>query len=370
MPFDAVPKGLSAGRYRFGLDLLRAAAIGLVLIGHGLIFTPGAVASTGLDYVGLLFVFGGLGVELFFCLSGFLIGTILLDLHEAGLSGRELRVFLIRRWMRTLPLYLTVLVLLMAVPLFAPPPFAVAWPYFVMAQNLFSPMPGWFSQSWSLTIEEWSYIILPLLAFALRRRAGHPVVAAAVVLCLAGIALRFAVATQDTSWTLTAWDNLVRKMALSRLDAIGYGVLSAWAVRRGGEGLARWTKHLCLLGIAMIAANTVLIYHRDLLPGFYGRHLLFPWIAASFCLILPAAAAMRTPDQWLSRPVAFFARISYALYLCHLSIATLFQDHPPPGPLFLGYLLVSVVGAAMLSYGIEQPIMRRRPKQRKRPSDA
>jgi len=351
-------------KYRFGLDLVRSAAIAMVLIAHGLTFVPRALAATGLDFTGLLYVFGVLGVELFFCLSGYLIGGILLDMRDDGMAGRELGVFLVRRWMRTLPLYFTVLILLLLVPGLdsgSPPR---VWTYFIMSQNLFAPMPGWFAQSWSLTIEEWSYVILPLLAFAARRRVRNPVVTAALVLCAAGIALRFAVASQDISWTLSTWDDLVRKTAFARLDAIGYGVLTAHAVRTGGTALARWFRPLCAVGIAMILVNVVLIYRCDALAGPYGRHVLFPWIAASFCLVLPAASAMRSPARSLREPVAFTARISYALYLCHLAVACLVQAHAPPDLSFPIYILASTAVAAALSYGIERPIMRRRPAQR------
>ena len=84
----------------FGLDILRAVAIGLVLLAHGL---TSATAHSKLRVplaTGAFF-----GVELFFVLSGFLIGGILFrSIAEAGVfTPAALRGFWLRRWFRTLP---------------------------------------------------------------------------------------------------------------------------------------------------------------------------------------------------------------------------------------------------------------------------
>ena len=85
----------------FGLDVCRTIAILPVVFGHMLGHSyPNA-------FVRLIGSFGGYGVDLFFCLSGFLIGRILLlsaktwrDSQQNGVAS-----FLYRRWMRTLPVY-------------------------------------------------------------------------------------------------------------------------------------------------------------------------------------------------------------------------------------------------------------------------
>jgi peptidoglycan/LPS O-acetylase OafA/YrhL len=82
----------------FGLDFLRAAAISLVVFAHAEIFlhTLG-VPSTLFHYAGFQ------GVELFFAISGFLIGSILMKANIT--SPNELLRFYFRRWMRTLPAF-------------------------------------------------------------------------------------------------------------------------------------------------------------------------------------------------------------------------------------------------------------------------
>ena len=82
-----------AGRV-FGLDFVRFVAVSLVLAAHaGDVFDPVWQAPR------LLETFGVCGVELFFVLSGFLIGGIIIDTLER--DGRWVGNFWLRRWMRT-----------------------------------------------------------------------------------------------------------------------------------------------------------------------------------------------------------------------------------------------------------------------------
>ena len=87
---------------------------------------------------------GGLGVELFFVLGGFLIGGLLLDVAERSPTLRGCFTFLVRRWMRTLPLYILWIAVLMV--LMRPPSRGeYAFSFLTFTQNLFWPMPadGW-----------------------------------------------------------------------------------------------------------------------------------------------------------------------------------------------------------------------------------
>ena len=88
----------------FGYDIIRAMAILLVMIGHVLAYL----------YIGkysffLSFLSGFLGVELFFVLSGVLIGKLLIDVFNSENFHNKMKNFLVRRWLRTLPLYFVML---------------------------------------------------------------------------------------------------------------------------------------------------------------------------------------------------------------------------------------------------------------------
>jgi peptidoglycan/LPS O-acetylase OafA/YrhL len=158
----------------FGLDLLRAAAILMVLYAHAFVVLYPHFGEP-LGYFG----HGGFyGVELFFVLSGFLIGQILIrtgaDLGQAG----NVAFFYVRRWFRTLPLFFLFLIVNVifersfrahAVG------FSEALSHGLFLRNLTGVHMTFFPESWSLAIEEWFYLLFPAalwLGLKLSRRFG------------------------------------------------------------------------------------------------------------------------------------------------------------------------------------------------------
>ncbi len=146
----------------FGLDLLRFIAIFMVLLGHSLILAPEYIKP----YV-YRFIFDG--VAIFFVLSGFLIGGILIKiLNKEKPSFKGLLDFWKRRWMRTIPAYFLVLIFLIIYTLiFLPNNLPDDWyRFFFFTQNFLGHYrPGFFAEAWSLSIEEWFYLTVPLILF-------------------------------------------------------------------------------------------------------------------------------------------------------------------------------------------------------------
>lgn len=170
----------------FGLDVIRSIAILLVLFAH--------VIQISIPYLGtitkLLFgiasnITGYFGVELFFVLSGFLIGQIIAKEYQKTDYGvYNIRTFYMRRWLRTLPLYYLFLVIYLfyfIISHFYSINFKTVTPlflsYFVFLQNSFQAFFqthfketfGFYGQSWSLCVEEWFYLLLPLLFFIYKK---------------------------------------------------------------------------------------------------------------------------------------------------------------------------------------------------------
>lgn len=146
----------------FGLDILRAAAIVGVLLDH-------EITLTGIPLVGDL----GYGVDLFFVLSGFLIGRIYF--RDSRKPSFTLRRFWMSRWWRTLPPYAAALLLYTIVrhttaSLATPPP-PLPWYYGVFLQNYLG-VTG-FGPSWSLCVEEHFYLALPLVGLAIGHWLGR-----------------------------------------------------------------------------------------------------------------------------------------------------------------------------------------------------
>ena len=146
-----------------GLDVLRSCAILLVLLSH---FGGGVTYLIGWAFPLWIYLPGFFGVELFFVLSGFLIGSLLLDICDRNVNFRAWIIFLVRRWMRTVPAYLVFVAVcweLLSPQLSS----GVLLSYITFTQNLFWPMPpgSFFAVSWSLTIEEWFYLLFSSVLF-------------------------------------------------------------------------------------------------------------------------------------------------------------------------------------------------------------
>ena len=140
-----------------GLDLLRFVAIVLVVMGHSRWIVEATFPN---PLKVLLHGSGILGVELFFVLSGYLIGGILLKQFQKNnfsLSFEAIKTFWIRRWLRTLPNYYLILLVYFIVFYMQKPD--AMWRYLFFLQNIWNHPPYFFEESWSLCIEEISYLI-------------------------------------------------------------------------------------------------------------------------------------------------------------------------------------------------------------------
>ena len=147
----------------FGLDVIRSFAILMVLIGH---LIPDNTINKSLFSMAM--IFRGFGVELFFVLSGFLIGKILIHLLNKGLNVSNIKNFYIRRWLRTLPLYYLVFAIYIIIYKFTNPPINIFPDFFLLKQLFFIQNfdirhMHFFNQSWSLSVEEWFYLLMPML---------------------------------------------------------------------------------------------------------------------------------------------------------------------------------------------------------------
>ena len=361
---DPLPDLPHAASRQFGLDLLRAIAILLVMVSH---YANNVSAWFHLSPPPRLFFAGDLGVELFFALSGFLIGRILLQIADRGPTPRDLGIFLVRRWMRTLPLYFLWLGVLFACFPPATQVAAHAWRFATLTQNLLQPMPPdyFFAVSWSLAVEEWFYLLFATAflgaTWALRRPAP------ALWLCLAvfmlgPLALRMALLGFDPV-------SLDRgKEVFFRIDEIAYGVAAAWLfARRSVVFRHPWPP--LLAGLALV--GSVWAGHPPL-PGWLWPSLSYNLTVIGCALCLPAALRLRGAAEWFAAPVRRLSAQSYALYLMHVTVMFDLVQNQLWGPGRLAPLpsaAIAVVGPFLLSAAsfrwFEAPILRRRPSERR-----
>jgi len=367
----AAPNGASHAARSAGLDIVRSIAILLVLVSHyGTYFT----AWCGIGFPFQLAALGSYGVELFFVLSGFLIGRLLIDILDRGADARAWLIFMVRRWMRTLPLYY-VCVLILA---FAWPPqiwvpgHAALWRdlpgILTLTQNLAWKMhDGWFGVSWSLTVEEWFYLLFSALLFAaaagLGRRLGFW--CACFLFLLVPPALRWFVADSGQFAEVTS------KAVIYRLDAIAFGVVVAWLqVRRAA--LMRAPRLLLAAGIAVVFLLWGGALDQLAQPSLR-THQTFIFDVQSFgmCLCLPAASSFRERcPAWLALGARVLSHQSYAIYLIHLSLIEFIDAWRKPleltAPAAIFVTVMALFGLSTLSFHtLERPLLRLRPRQQK-----
>ncbi len=309
---------INAAERNFGLDLLRAIAICLVLFAHGSFYLPQSPKR-------LLFYWNGsfFGVELFFVLSGFLIGTILLKIfsnQQNKIDFRSIINFWICRWFRTLPNYFLFLVLNLTVFqwLFGYTPFDIKYLFFL--QNLAWPCPYFMSESWSLAVEEWFYLLFPIVMFAfacLRGSRKKVILLSLLFYLVTATAMRFtgALATGAT------WDLGIRKVVAYRLDSVGYGVLAAYlnyyysGLLKKYSRLMMWTGSILLLVSVTIFSSSLLTIKETL----FNKTLLFTLTSLSMALILPWFKELRVKNRFIIYGVTHMSVVSYSIYLIHFS---------------------------------------------------
>ena len=349
---------LSASRRNFGLDLVRALAVSMVVLGHYCDYPFRSL--------------GGYGVSIFFALSGYLIGAILARQFAGGahVSWHDLVIFWQRRWYRTLPNYALSLVAFALLASLTIGLVRQAWEFVFFVQNLAWPIPGFFVYSWSLAVEEWFYLLFPLLVFALGKGIKHAFAISVAGFIIVPIALR--AIRGDAGF----WDEALEQVVAYRLDAIMYGVVMA-VVRQRASRLDRLAPALAVAGAAALGAG--LLLHE------MGRHMpaprawlpdapLYPGVFLTLiplgcALLLPLVERCPAPTPLLTRGVQRISEWSYSIYLWHMliygTVKAIWPVESLPVVIKVGLKVGSLVATLALSRWLYQHFelvfLRRRP---------
>lgn len=346
-----------------GLDTLRAFAIALVLMSH----YNGFVAQGSI--FGFIGEVGWAGVDLFFVLSGYLIGNQLLAPAARG-ESLALKTFFARRLLRTLPNYYVVLAVYLLLP-HSPiwgKTMAPVWRYLTFTQNFGLRYGETFTHSWSLCIEEQFYLVLPLAVMALVgiRRSPRLLWCALIAAIGAGIATRGinfmhgqeAFSAPAYYSTFARFDELLPGVAIAMLKNFHPGLF---------ERILKHGNALLAAGIATAAA--VLYGVRYDAPNLFLTSTFgFSLVAISFALLTCAALGPRCILNRLRIPGASsLALWSYAVYLVHKPVFMALRPElksrgiDPATPLtVVAVMAAGVLGGWILYRLVETPFMRLR----------
>jgi peptidoglycan/LPS O-acetylase OafA/YrhL len=315
MPHGSTHLTYAQSGYRPDIDGLRAIAVLSVLLYH-LRFSS--------------FSGGFVGVDIFFVISGYLIGSLIVRDAEQG--AFRLLGFYARRARRILPalIAMTCTVLLLGYFWLLPSEFATAARsaayallsvsniYFLNHLSYFEPLALTqpLLHTWSLGIEEQFYLAFPLLVLLLLK-LGRPALVAGLV---AAAAVSFGWSCMQVSWHKQAaffladsrgWELLIGTLVsvlpfTRRLSLIARNVMSL-----AGVGMIGWSIHA---------------YNLD--TSFPGAGALAPCIGTALVIAAGQSGASLAGEILSLRPINFVGRISYSLYLWHWPIIFFQITHP------------------------------------------
>lgn len=363
------------------LDILRGIAVLMVLINH----KPHYPATDGFWLDDLLLPFSRAlwtGVDLFFVLSGYLVGGLLIA--ELRKSGRiDLKRFWVRRGLKIWPtyyLYLAFLVVVTAVfyvdhsrPGWLRAAFLVQSVKAVYIQNYFQPtlaptvlnIPG--THTWTLAVEEHFYFILPLVLVALSKRWRTALPIVTLVVFVGCLALRLRHYHWPMDWR---WDYQATHI---RIDSLFFGVFLAylshehpnvlrWVARRRGFVLASGLLLILPMLVFPLGDPFVKTFGYSCLSLGYGCVLL------AVITTEPGVGALgRLVGSRASNALAWVGLWSYSIYIWHVDLMSLFTDlaarwgtvwtFPWRYSYCAVYVVASVALGALLGHLVEKPAL-------------
>lgn len=343
-----------------GLDIARAVAISLVVFAHSLWisdFFPPVVSW-------LMQLSGTIGVEIFFVISGFLIGKIVLRmLEKEDFSFSVIMDFLKRRWFRTLPNYYLILFvnLLLWYFIYKEIPEKL-YLYFVYLQNLTQTSPDFYRVSWSLAVEQFCYIIGPFTLLFLvsifpnaNRRYLFLGMSLFMIALFFGTRMHF-----NATHTLTSivdWNQSVRKVTIYRLDAIYYGFI-LYYLYSGNLIVEKWNSVLFVSGLLGIFILHILIFALGVQAEnhpFFFNVLYLPLNSIAICLTIPFLVTIKIEESFFLKCTVLLSIVSYSIYLLHYTVIlhamkVLFPPENLRGVSLFGYTFIYWLLVVVLSY--------------------
>jgi peptidoglycan/LPS O-acetylase OafA/YrhL len=331
------------------LDGLRAISISLVLVGH---FVDKRLAP------------GGLGVYVFFVISGFLITRLLLA-EQASTGTVSLKMFYARRIFRLYPVIIVFTALVILIDLGLGRPYNLLEPasalgYFANYLYVYLEVHGIAPQMpfqifWSLSLEEHFYILFPL-AFVLLKADPVRLMLLVAALCIACLLMRLVGAMLHPELVNT---QTFYALSQYRLDSVGFGVLLALLCQTvwGRTVLLRLTQPAF-----PIAALTVILICLLVRDPWFRETWRYSLLGLSIMVIMSAVLfgeRYRLVHWFLNTGILrWIGKLSYSLYVWHEGVASFLPIQGLPAwQQSAACLVMSFLVASISYYAVEQPFL-------------
>lgn len=326
----------------FALDALRALAIMLV-------FTAHTINAFGSPAMFAPLQFGGTGVDLFFVLSGWLIGNQLF-IEKQKYGDIDVPRFWVRRWMRTMPAYYAVLSVTIAQQYLTKNDFEFPWAHIFFLQNYQEELKL-FYVSWSLSVEEQFYLMIaPFSVFLLKQKKQVQ------------LALFIALLLTPSLFRLLGWYDNYNQTHV-RLDCCAMGVLLAymknyktnvWSV------LQQFLKYLFPTSVFAYLAFYASRYNPEW--GFEDPSKLILAIVFGIWVMWTDFTNFQIKYRW-QYITKYISTRSYAMYLLHVDALVATERLIDTSNLFIFYicaLTITFLLSEILYRAVETPIMNAR----------
>jgi len=236
-----------------------------------------------------------------------------------------------RRWFRTLPNYFLILILnvLLFYVLYNIVIADIGY-FVVFLQNFSNPYPDFFTEAWSLSIEEYAYIIGPLVLYILlllQKSVSKDKLYLFMILIiiLAITCFRIYYHFNHNLDSLETWSLNIRKVVIYRIDSIYYGFIGAYIALNFSSIWQNYKILFFILGILIFTGIHVPIFINDVTPeGFPVFYNIFylPLISISLLLLFPVFSNWKTGNT-LKKQITYTSILSYGVYLINYSLVLL-----------------------------------------------
>ncbi len=369
----------------YGFDVLRGIGIIIVLYAHG--------RTKLADFTGVntfISIVGFWLMDLFFVLSGYLIGTMLIKLYarEIHFTGKSAYNFWIRRWFRTLPNYYLVLFVTAILWLIIDGNKILFRPQILVnmffCQSIISPPNYFLMESWTLCLEEWFYLLFPifliladkLLSFFKiedKTKLKFTTLLCISIFYIVPLILRLYAYTLQPK--LSWYD--VSRMTFHRIDAVAVGIFFGWIDYFYKGFLSKFRISFLILFFFTFSIYILINYsflsngHHSLGIFSISAYTLYYLLSAiaSFSLCVYMKDFKSKSVNWFVIFISYWSITSYTCYIFHRSVVmylvdAIFNTHTPIQniPLFILYVLCSILLSIVVYKYFEHPMTELREK--------
>ena len=335
------------------IDLLRFIAASTVALSH-LIITK---SEFNLE----LEIISSMSVEIFFIISGFVLAPQIINLVKKK-SLNDYKIFLLRRWYRTIPLYILSLILTSIILNNILTFDFIKYLFFIQNFYINFLSNDYFSISWSLSVEEWFYILFPLFLIIVSKKIFLNEEKNIIFSCILFIIIIFLI--RITLSDNENWGENVRRVVIYRLDSIAFGFILFFFK---DEIKSKLINQIFLL-ILLIPFSFFAFYilKMNVLENLIFFKVIFHYIIAlwaSIIVIYFFIIDQKIKNKSIVNLNLFLGKISYSIYLFHLMLIYIITSISfiPFYLTVIIFLFVQIFLSTFLYYYFEKPILLSRP---------